>query len=777
MEVLSGISKNHAHEVAAKSIPFMVLFVLSVVFFHSILAPSKILNNIHYINDMTFGSEHMRGFLHEGRGVPLWTPYFYAGQPFIAVPEHYIFDLNFLYVWALDDVFVAMDLALISYFFLAGVGMFLLIISLLKKQWPALLGAVLYMLNGFVTHFIIQGHLNLMEGYALIPFAVLLVHKAIATDEWVMPAAGAGILLGMMVLSGSIIFLLYTILIIGVYAAVAIIGGNVPARVMKIAQIGVVVAVVLFGISAIKLLPTLEFAKMSSRAAGVSFQEFLGYPIELGDALNYLILIGGPGFSVAVGFSGILLVVCGLLQVRRRPVMFASILCVVGLLLASGSFLAELFYHLPGMSQMRHIERALVLVAFAAPLVAAYGAVSLTGLVQKKYPFVKETVMGMALVMVVLAELLMFQPWPQAVDVIKPLDIPLIAEVAKDKGMFKVATHSMETPIGASGYNYYAQLGIPEVKGGGGIWIPEYVQFLAIAQQQDPAALFGVLGAKYIITSKELQVDGLELRKKFDECKGCTIWEAYGPYLYENKKAVPEAFVAEESVLLVGSERSKRDASYALLSRGKRPTAAIIMGKENIAQYAIDELQDYDSLLLLENSVAQSDAQKLQQFVQGGGIIVPDILKGETSLTEESLAKIVDTPQDQVQGLPMERESFNSFSVEVKGQSGWLVLSERIAYFPGWSAQINEKYKNIERANAVVSAVHLDGKQGMLKFSYKPASFRKGMWITSLTVIALIALAVWKLYSIRGKNQKEGLVRALQSNALETVEGKNENKR
>src|SRR3989339_1785569 len=89
----------------------LILLLITLVFFSEILSSSRILNNIHYINDMTFQSENMRRYLHESGSFPLWTPYFYSGQPFMAIPEHYIFDLNFLYIWLSGNVFLSMNLA------------------------------------------------------------------------------------------------------------------------------------------------------------------------------------------------------------------------------------------------------------------------------------------------------------------------------------------------------------------------------------------------------------------------------------------------------------------------------------------------------------------------------------------------------------------------------------------------------------------------------------------------------------------------------------------
>ena len=156
-----------------KHLYVFLLLLITLVFFSSILSSSKILSNIHYVNDMTFQSENIRIYLHESGAIPLWTPYFYAGQPFIAIPEHYLFDLNFIYIFLFKNIYLSMNLALISYFFLAGLGMYLLIYEILRKQNAAFIAALIFMFSGVLQRFALHGHLNILESYALMPFVFL----------------------------------------------------------------------------------------------------------------------------------------------------------------------------------------------------------------------------------------------------------------------------------------------------------------------------------------------------------------------------------------------------------------------------------------------------------------------------------------------------------------------------------------------------------------------------------------------------------------------------
>ena len=242
---------------------------------------SVILNNIHYINDMTFQSENIRMYINSGE-IPLWTPYFYSGQPFMAIPEHYLYDLNFLYIFLFKDIFMAMDLAAISYYFLAGFGMYLLVYELLKKQNAAFIAAIIFIFNSLMQRFILNGHLNILESYALMPFVFLFTYRALKKKDWLKNSIIAAVFFSMMIYAGGIIFLLYTGLIIGIFMAWNLVGGNFRNRLIKTISVSFIIIALLFCLSALKLLPVLEFTGMSSRGAGVNYQEFLGEPIKLG---------------------------------------------------------------------------------------------------------------------------------------------------------------------------------------------------------------------------------------------------------------------------------------------------------------------------------------------------------------------------------------------------------------------------------------------------------------------------------------------------------------
>ena len=76
--------------------------------------------------------------------------------------------------------------------------------------------------------------------------------------------------------------------------------------------------------------------------------------------------------------------------------------------------------------------------------------------------------------------------------------------------------------------------------------------------------------------------------------------------------------------------------------------------------------------------------------------------------------------------------------IDLNGEKGWLVASERFAHFPGWTARINGKPVEMLKADNIITAVYLDGEKGKLEFEYAPSSYKTGKWITIISSALII---------------------------------------
>lgn len=734
-------------KINANVIYIVSLIFLALFFLNNMLHKDEILDNVHYINDLTFVSYSTKEAL-KNNELPLWTPYFYSGHPLLAIPENYMFDLNFLLIFLLKNIYLAMNLSLIIYFFIAGLGMYLLVKELVKSRKAALVSAIIYMFNGLMHSFIISGHINILEGYSLVPFIFLFAHKALKSREWIFYSILAGIFLALQILSGSMILFFYSALIVSFYFAFSLISRNFASVLMKCVFAGAIIAAVALALSAVKLLPVLEFTKMSSRAVNVSFKEFLGNPVDLKDFAGIAVTnFGYGGLSAAIGVVGFILMIYGLTGYKKRVVIFSLALVIFSLLFASGTFIADLMYKMPGFGKLRHVERALVLFVFAGSILAAYGYILLSEKLKKFHAHARyERVFFAAIVFLILAEILLLQRFPLAAKVTQPNDIKLLEHMGEDSSTFRTMNIALNDVIGAAGYNYYSQKGISEVKGGGGIWVNDYAAFVSIAQQSLSPKILGILNVKYVISGKKLEVENLTLVDRFDICYECGLKEAFGPYLYKNEHFLPRYYFVPGGILVVGDDALARQLIYSLMFQNWQPGNSLIVKGTKINDYTADFLNNFDAIFLVREGADQGSIDKLRSYVSQGGKIIPDILNGQLNADSEEIAKIFGKAKEGYAEVNISQYSGNRVVLGLNGRKGWLVASERFAYFPGWSAKADGKFVDMFRANNAVTALYINGEGGELVFEYKPSSYGTGRIISIMSFIAIMFYFVYFLH-------------------------------
>lgn len=726
-------------KINANFIFIAALLFLALFFLNEILHKGVMLNNVHYANDLAFVSYSTKEAL-KNNELPLWTPYFYAGHPLLAIPENYMLDLNFLLIFLFKGIYFAMNFALVFYFLLAGVGMYLLANSIIESKKAAFISAIIYMFNGLMHSFIISGHINLLEGYALIPLIFLFVHKALKSRDWAFYSILAGIFFALQILSGSIVLFIYTALIIAFYFAFNLAGRNFANILLKSIFVGMVIAIVAFALSAIKLLPVLELAEMSSRAANAPFREFLGNPVSLKDFVGIaLTSFGYSGISAAAGILGFILMAYGLFNYKKRLVIFSFILAVFSLLFASGTFIADLMYKLPGFDNLGHVEMALVIFVFAGSLLAAHGFALLSEKLKGLQKYARyENLVFASIVFLMLLELLLLQRVPLAAKIVEPDEIKLLEHISKDNSTFRTMNIALNDITGAAGYSYYSQKGISEAKGGGGIWANDYANFVAVAQQSLSPKILSIINVKYVISNKKLDAGNLTLVERFNICYECSLRDAFGPYLYKNGYFLPRYYIVPNSILVAGDDALAKQLIYSLMFQNWQPGNTVLVKGTKINDYSSDFLDKFDAIFLVRDSVDQDSLPKLVEYAGRGGLLVPDILRGQNSVTEQDAIAIFNQTAGNYSEIEIDEYSGNRVALNLEGQRGWLVASERFAYFPGWKASIGGKDIEMFKADNAVTALHLDGEKGKLAFEYKPGSYTKGKLISLLALAAII---------------------------------------
>lgn len=387
---------------------FLLLLALCLLFFWRVLTPSlpdrlSFAPGDFYDQFVAF-ARYEASRLHAGQ-LPLWNPYAYAGHPFLADVQAAIFyPLSALTMLATAGFDIlpsrSLEMEALLHFPLVALFTYLLARRLTGNRAGGLVAAVVFTFGGYLTSYPAL-QLAILEVQAWLPLILLLIElaaSALAAGSarralaWILAAGlalGISTLAGhpqssLLVLYGTVAFALFRLFLPKLAGLQAV----SPWR--RLGLIGLLVVVGL-GVAAAQLLPSLEFMRLSTRAAG-SFDE-MGSGFTPYDLIQFVLpAVGVPFPALYVGILPLGLSAAAIIRhlsarfPDTRPVRdhlqtlqvgFWSALGGLALLLSFGKHLPvyQVFYLLaPGWRLFRHQERVVVWVALAAALLAGYGA-------------------------------------------------------------------------------------------------------------------------------------------------------------------------------------------------------------------------------------------------------------------------------------------------------------------------------------------------------------------------------------------------------------------
>jgi len=221
--------------------------------------------------------------------------------------------------------------------------------------------------------------------------------------------------------------------------------------------------------------------------------------------------------------------------------------------------------------------------------------------------------------------------------------------------------------------NFQVIYGIHKVRGYNPYPLSRYYQLVdSIRNLEDKNhPILNLLNVKYILTSTQLKDSEFKL-----------VYNKNSIYIYENKQALPKAFVVHNVKTIF-----KKNVIKELKSNNFNPVDAVILEQET------------------KNEVVSSkgfEEVKVKKYS-------PNEIILETNVT----------------------------------QPGFLVLSE--IYYPDWKVYVDGKQKKIYIAYNALRSVYLDEGQHTVRFVYSSLSFRVGSWITFLTLILLVLIISLKI--------------------------------
>lgn len=386
-----------------------LIVVLTILFYWRYLTPDE-LDRVYFPQGdftETFYVYRSLAFqeLRAGR-LPRWIPCVFSGYPFQADPQSSVFYppslLNlaaFLGMGWGHFPLGALELEAVVHVLLAGLFTYAFLRLSLQRRLAALLGAGVFAFGGYLTSYP-PLQLAILESAIWLPLALLGVLLWHRSGCWLYGLLTA-LAFAMSILAGhpqTYMQVIYTTLAFGLYLAWRD-RGTTPLLVWPLASSRASVKgerarwwraalirlagplVLALALSAVQLVPSLEYARLSTRTELPFAKAGTGFPLE--DIVQFVLTgLVSHWQPLYVGILPLGLAVFALWVRRQRDTGFWLGLAVVALALSFGANTVAFdvaFLGLPGYDLFRSQERHAFLVSFALSVLAAYGAEALFG--------------------------------------------------------------------------------------------------------------------------------------------------------------------------------------------------------------------------------------------------------------------------------------------------------------------------------------------------------------------------------------------------------------
>lgn len=309
-------------------------------------------------------SEYGFATLRDGR-VPLWNPYQFCGEPFLAIPYTGLFYPLHL-VALVVPVVVSVELLLVIHMLLAGLGAWALARHFGIGALGALATAVTFMWSGWMILNTLSH--SLFEAMSWMPVIVLLLDRVLAG----VPLAGVALALGLaaQLLLGAAEITLHTLYVGGVFVVCRLVAlgwtgqWRVAVRRSAVLLAGIAAAMLL---AAPQLFLSAELTRQSTRQPLTLAQTlypfgyipaptFLRFGLETGAAVTVGVV---PIFALALAFGS-----------RRHRLLWvgAVVAAVLAAALVFGGTLYRLYFALPIANLFRRPMKFLDIYGLAQAL-------------------------------------------------------------------------------------------------------------------------------------------------------------------------------------------------------------------------------------------------------------------------------------------------------------------------------------------------------------------------------------------------------------------------
>ncbi len=769
-----------------KKVSFSFLYcaaiVLCTLIFYTLLIHGKIYGQGDVDVYLNYGTIIHQTFS-EYHTLPLWQHTLSGGFPLYAFPEVPQFEIAHLLYAFIPTPLLALNLSILFYLIIAGIGMFLFVNELEQKKGPAFLASIVYIFTGNMLVSIFT--LPFFYATTLIPLVFYFLLKAFRSEQ-IKTAAYFALLAAlawsMQILSGGSIIFLWTAVGVGLFSLYFFVLKSTAAHkkkelMAKFFLVGFVLVLFTILFSAIKLLPSAEIKELSQRNARVpTYDEFVWEHTQIkGDQLVNSVLFKNES-RIYLGPVVALLMLASVINIKKPHTFFFWILTIIALLIEIGTPLTHLMYNIPILNETRQIYNVLVLFSLTAAVLAANGLgallkkIRLPSRAQNAAPIL----IGFLILVMTVQNFssLTYVTYREYEDEISQNS--MLQSIKSDEGIFRIH-HPAQNFVGASIVRYTVPLKLQTSEWTTtNLWFPEYVVFnqIAGAQLDQTAKWWGIQNVKYVtspVLIDEQKVPGLKLAQTFEPCSSCTEQLVA---LYKNEKFLPRAYFVNSSILIVDSDIMWVTYDIMLQNYFDPGKVALEIDQSQLKNFNIEQLSRYDAVIVVDRKLPREAEQLLGEYEAQNGIVVTNILTQEwvdfktkaggdvkkflekkNPLTTNLSYLFEPIPENNVKEAQLTMTPTQvTAQIKEANHQRFLVISDRYSRFEGWKVEFNGKELLFQNANVVASMVEVpQGETGTLVLSYKPKRFVIGL---SLTVLALLFTLFFTFYKIRSDRKK-----------------------
>lgn len=754
-----GLGLHYSSGFSRELPPLFLLALIACLFFKEVLFSGDSLFGSDFTLQFQIWKQFILDHLDTHGALPQWNPYLFSGTPFIAnIQASMFYPLGILYY--LFPTATAYLYTIFLHVVLAMVFMYVFMRGLAVSRSGACLAAAAFSLNGYLMGHLYAGHSSFVQAYIWIPLLFHVLHRFLRTQRWHWAVLG-GLILGIEALGGFPQITFYTALALGGFTlfAVAFPEPGKPRKRLKTIVGFTVMSATALGIAAVQLLPTMEFAGLSTRGGGVDYA-FATYdslhPAEMvtflipeifGNVVNATYWRSGEvwHFWETCGYVGLvplcLLFVPAPDRRSSRLRRFFLALVALSLLLALGKHnpLYAVVYRLPGFHSFRIPAQILFLYVFGLSVLAGMG---MDGITKKRFRLGRPMIVFLAIAGILFLLLVVacnLYPYAFFFSLFKTFAIETVGGI--DSALLADTTRSAVNQgaiILGSIVGVVAALRYQRMSGN-----TFRLVILAVAVVD-----LGLFGTQFIVPDGSASKTGqgqMADRLHKEAHRGRVITDAtFGPneglkYRFASVLGYDPLILDRYAKYVLASEGLPLETPVVNLSQIKRPDSKL-MKLLNVRQVVrngdistVDHPMPYATLV--HRSVVRSGDEALS-FMLG-----PDFDPQSMVVLEAPHSWAV-SPEDR--GTPLDGScrivGYESRGITIETSANrrcYLVLSE--VFYPGWRATVDGKSVPILRGNYLFRTIPIEAGRHQVRLTFKSKPFGMGLVLSIFT----LALATW----------------------------------